>query len=58
MTVYTKFLTPSYPDTPIGRRKSLADAAGSGLFIVEWKPKDSKATAEIMNLFNAVFELK
>jgi len=45
-------------DTPIGRRKSLADAAGSGLSVVEWKPRDSKATTEIINLFNAAFGLK
>lgn len=46
-----------YLDTPIGRRKSLADAAGSGLSVMEWKPRDYKAEAEITNLFNIIFTL-
>lgn len=46
-----------YLDTPIGRRKSLADAAGSGLSVVEWKPRDLKATAEVTALFNSILEL-
>ncbi len=45
-----------YLDTPIGRRKSLADAAGSGLSVVEWKPRDLKAVTEITSLYNAAFE--
>ena len=44
-----------YLDTPIGRRKSLADAAGSGLAVVEWKPRDRKAATEMTSLFNAIF---
>lgn len=44
-----------YLDAPIGRRKSIADAAGSGLAAVEWKPSDKKAVYEFTNLFNAVF---
>ena len=44
-----------YLDTPIGRRKSLADAAGSGLSVVEWKPRDKKANTEMTNLFNIIF---
>ena len=45
-----------YLDTPIGRRKSLADAAGSGLSVTEWKPRDLKATAEITALHNFIFK--
>lgn len=44
-----------YLDTPIGRRKSLADAAGSGLAVLEWKPRDKKAATEMTNLFNCIF---
>lgn len=46
-----------YLDTPIGRRKSMADAAGSGLSVVEWRPRDLKATAEVTALFNSILEL-
>lgn len=44
-----------YLDTPIGRRKSIADAAGAGLSVTEWKPNDRKAVAEITSLYNAIF---
>lgn len=43
-------------DTPIGRRKAIADAAGAGLAVAEWKPTDRKAIAEIDNLYNAAFQ--
>lgn len=33
--------------TPIGRRKSVAAAAGAGLSVLEYKPKDKKAVDEI-----------
>jgi chromosome partitioning protein len=44
-----------YLDAPIGRRKSFAEAAGSGLSVLEWKPRDMKAAYEIAKLFNSVF---
>jgi chromosome partitioning protein len=44
-----------YLDAPIGRRKSLADAAGAGLSVVEWKPKDAKAVNEIRILVDTIF---
>lgn len=46
-----------YLNTPIGRRKSLADAAGSGLSVMEWKPKDLKAIAEISALHDSIYQL-
>jgi chromosome partitioning protein len=45
-----------YLNTPIGRRKSLADSAGSGLSIIEWKPKDTKATTELTSLYNSIYQ--
>jgi len=45
-----------YLNMPIGRRKALADAAGAGLSVVEWKPRDTKANAEITSLYNSLFE--
>jgi len=44
-----------YLDAPIGRRKAIADAAGSGLSVLEWKPKDTKAIEEINRLVKLVF---
>jgi chromosome partitioning protein len=44
-----------YLDAPIGRRKAIADAAGSGLSVLEWKPKDARATDEINRLVNLIF---
>lgn len=44
-----------YLDAPIGRRKAIADAAGSGLSVLEWKPRDARATDEINRLVNLVF---
>ena len=39
----------------IHRRKSLANAAGQGLSVLELKPKDDKANAEISALVSALF---
>lgn len=44
-----------YLDAPIGRRKALADAAGSGQSVLEWKPTDGKAIAEINRLVNIIY---
>ena len=43
-----------YLDAPIGRRKALADAAGSGLSVLESRA-DPKAKAEIVRLVSLVF---
>lgn len=44
-----------YLNTPIRRRKSFANAAGAGLSVLEAKPSDKKAMAEINALINALF---
>lgn len=44
-----------YLDTPIRRRKAYANAAGSGLSVLEAKPADRKAVAELEALMRAVF---
>lgn len=44
-----------YLDTPIRRRKSIANAAGNGLCVLEYQPKDDKANAELNALLAAVF---
>jgi chromosome partitioning protein len=45
----------SYLDTPIGRRKAFPNAAAAGLSVLELKPKDPKASAEIAALTSAAF---
>lgn len=42
-------------DTPIRRRKSLANAAGEGRAVIEHMPADQKAIAEVEALVAAVF---
>jgi len=44
-------------DTPVGQRKAFANAAAQGLAVTELKPQDPKATAEIMTLFQRVFNV-
>lgn len=44
-----------YLDTPIRRRKSIANAAGSGMSVLEYQPKDEKAIAELNALMNAIY---
>ena len=39
-----------YLPTPLGRRKSFANAAGIGLSVLELKPHDKKAIKELNNL--------
>ncbi|MEL6445872.1 MAG: AAA family ATPase [Bacteroidota bacterium] len=43
-------------DAPLGNRKAFSNAAASGLAVVEYKPKDDKAIAEITRLHQAVFD--
>ena len=40
---------------PLGNRKSFGKASAQGLSVVEVKPKDLKAIAEIENLYNEIF---
>lgn len=45
----------SYLPCPISRRKSVANAVGLGLSVLELRPKDEKAIAELRKLLNIVF---
>lgn len=44
-----------YLDTPIRRRKSIANAAGNGMSVLEYQPKDEKANAELSELLKAIY---
>ena len=43
-------------DTPVGNRKAFRNAGGLGLAVVEYRPKDEKAIAEISKLYKALFK--
>lgn len=45
-----------YLPTPIRRRKSFANAAGAGLSVLEHRPHDKKAIAELNALVSALFD--
>ena len=45
----------SYLATPIRRRKSIANAAGNGLSVLEQTPRDDKAIAELNALLQAIY---
>ena len=44
-----------YLPCPISRRKSVANAVGLGLSVLELKPKDDKAIAELTKLLHIIF---
>ena len=44
-------------NTPLGYRKVFGKAAAQGFAVVEYRPKDEKAVAEIETLFNLVFSV-
>lgn len=44
-----------YIDAPIRRRKAISAAAGKGLSVLEFSPKDAKACEEIQKLIDIVF---
>ena len=46
----------SYLDAPIKNRKSFRTSSGNGLSIVEFTPKDQKAIAEIVALYDLIFD--
>jgi chromosome partitioning protein len=46
-----------YVATPIIRRKAIANAAGQGMSILEYTPKDAKGIEEMTALVNVVFGL-
>ncbi len=41
-------------DTPLGNRIAFANATSSGLGVVEFKPIDEKAVAELIELYNGI----
>lgn len=45
----------SYLATPIRRRKSIANAAGNGMSVLEQTPRDEKAIAELNALLQAIY---
>jgi chromosome partitioning protein len=45
----------SYLATPIRRRKSIANAAGNGMSVLEQTPRDEKAIAELNVLLQAIY---
>lgn len=45
----------AYLDTPIRRRKSIANAAGNGMSVLEQTPRDEKAIAELTALLKAIY---
>jgi chromosome partitioning protein len=47
----------AYLDAPLGNRKAFRSAAAQGLAVTEVKPSDPKAIAEIMRLFEFLFNL-
>lgn len=44
-----------YLDTPLRRRKAYANAAGAGQSVIEIRPQDAKATAELQALLSRLF---
>lgn len=50
------FPNMEYVATPIRRRKPIANAAGQGMSVLEYSPKDPKSIEEMMALVNAVFK--
>ena len=45
----------NYLATPIRRRKSIANAAGNGMSVLEQTPRDDKAIAELNALLQAIY---
>jgi chromosome partitioning protein len=54
----TDYPALKYLDAPIKRRKSIATSAGKGLSVLEYTPKDAKASEEIQRLVDIIFALK
>lgn len=50
------FPSMEYIATPVRRRKSIANAAGQGMSVLEYSPKDQKGIDEMTALINAVFK--
>lgn len=48
--------TMTYLDAPVRRRKAIASAAGQGMSVLEFTPKDAKACEEVQHLMAAIFK--
>lgn len=55
VTALADYPTLKYLNTPLMRRKSFANAAGAGMSVLEYRPKDEKANAELSALMEAIF---
>ena len=53
---FKEFETLPYLDASLGNRKAFANAAARGLAVIENRPRDYKAIAEITRLYNAVYD--
>ena len=51
----TDYPALKYLNTPIRRRKSIANAAGNGMSVLEYMPRDDKAVAELNELLKAIY---
>ena len=47
----------AFIQTPLGTRKAFSNAAAQGLSVVELKPQDSKASEELLTLYQRVFNV-
>lgn len=47
--------TLKYLNCPLTRRKSFSNAAAAGMSVLEYRPKDEKANAELSALMEAIF---
>jgi chromosome partitioning protein len=55
--IASEILSLQYLDAPLGNRKAFRSAAAQGLAVTEAKPSDPKAIAEIMQLFQYLFDV-
>jgi len=53
--IVEKMQNLSYQNTPLGSRKAFRNAASSGLSVIELKPRDEKAIAEIQAVYNSIY---
>jgi len=55
---FKEFEGLEYLDVPLGNRKVFANASASGLAVVEYRPRDQKAIAEIERFYEAVCDIE
>ncbi len=54
---FKEFDVLEYLDVPLGNRKVFANASASGLAVVEYRPRDQKAIAEMERFYEAVCDI-